>query len=122
MVSLGIMYDTGEGVKMDKKKGERLTFAAAIKGHPSAQVNAGVVSHDRGNFQEAFRFYKMAADQGFTNGEYGAAWFYLSGKLDTGVNVDEAKRLYARAAAKGHEEAKATLARFDALEARKRGA
>ena len=122
MVSLGIMYSRGDGVKLDKKKAERLILAAAKTGHPIAQLNAGISSQDRGNFQEAFRFYKMAADQGYTNAEYSVAWLYHSGKLDTGINLDEAKRFYARAAAKGHEEAKTTLARLEALEARKRGA
>ena len=63
--------------------------------------------------EEAFRLYKMAAEHGLTPAEFNVG---LSNEKGVGVerDVDEAKRWYARAAAKGDERAARALARVEA--------
>ena len=63
--------------------------------------------------EEAFRLYKMAAEQGLTEAEFNVG---LSNEKGVGVerDVDEAKRWYARAAAKGDKSAIKSLARLAA--------
>ena len=63
---------------------------------------------------EAFRFFKLAADQGYTEAENNVGWMYANGH---GVEEDEAEgiRWLERAAAKGLEGAKATLANLREL-------
>ena len=59
---------------------------------------------------------KLAADQGLTEAEYDAAYLYVTGKGLTELVTEEAaeaRRWFERAAAKGHENAKAALAAWD---------
>ena len=62
---------------------------------------------------EAVRFWKLAADQGFTRAAFNLGWMYENGR---GVARDlaEAIRWYERAAAKGDEKAKAAHLRAEA--------
>ena len=65
------------------------------------------------SYRESFRYCKLAADRGYTRAEYNIAVSYKEGE---GVDVDleEARRWYARAAAKGYEKAASALAALDA--------
>jgi TPR repeat protein len=122
MVRLGYAYETGRGVKLDKKKAEELYRAAAdggVAGHSvaAAQNNLGVLLRSANKFEEAFRYFTLAANQGFTDGETNLSACYVNG---TGAEVDLSKARYwtARAVAKGHETAIKNLARLDAHLAR----
>lgn len=61
--------------------------------------------------EEAFRLYKMAAEQGLTSSQYNVGVCY---EKVVGVerDLDEARRWYALAAAKGHERAIKSLAKL----------
>jgi hypothetical protein len=65
------------------------------------------------SYRESFRYCKLAADRGYTAAEFNLAISYRKGE---GVDVDleEARRWYARAAAKGHEKAASALTKLDA--------
>ena len=90
---------------------------AADRGHAVARGNLGNVAYKANDFNEAVRFYGLAAAQGLSKAEY-----MLGLCLEHGLGVptkdsstkqgdlDEAKRLYALAAAKGYEQAKDRLA------------
>ena len=108
MTNLGHMYDTGNGVKLNKKKATNFHRMAADAGHATSQHNLGTFSQIAGDFSEAARKYGLAAAQGLTEAEFMLGNFNHTGR-GVPVNLDEAKRLYALAAAKGHEEAKAAL-------------
>ena len=113
MTHLGRLYVTGSGVKLDKKKAERLFRMAADRGDAVAQFNLAFLLEDEGKFDEAFRYNALAADQGDTVGETNLGCCYRDG---TGTEVDLGKARYwlERAAAKGYEQATKNLAYLDA--------
>jgi len=113
MIRLGYSYATGSGVKLDKKKAERLYRAAADRGDATAQVNFAFLLDAEKKFDEAFRYYALAADQGYTNAENSLGCCYMDGE-GTEVDLGKARYWFERAAAKGHEKATRNLARLDA--------
>ena len=84
---------------------------AADGGHATAQQNLGTCFHRDGQLEEAFRHFKMAAEQGLTSSQYNVGVCY---EKVVGVerDLDEARRWYALAAAKGHERAIKSLAKL----------
>ena len=113
MKNLAGLYETGSGVKLDMKKAEELYRAAADRGHAVAQNNLGVLLRSANKFEEAARYFALAANQGFTDGETNLSACYVNG-TGTEVDLSKARYWFERAAAKGHEpaiEALADLAR-----------
>ena len=113
MMRLGLIYTNGAaGVKVDWKKAKKLFQVAADRGRMDAQMNLATCLLREGAKEEAFRYCKLAAEQGFTEAECALGDHYTRGD---GVDFDplEAKRWYTRAAAKGHEEAKDMLRRTE---------
>jgi hypothetical protein len=113
MNNLGTFYEHGSGVKLDKKKAEELYRTAADRGDAAAQYNLGLLLYSEKRFEEAFRSFALAADQGHTFAENSIGMCYGNG---TGMEVDLGKARYwfERAAAKGHEKATRNLAALDA--------
>ena len=107
------MYQTGSGVKLDKKKAERLFRMAADRGHAVAQTNLAFLLDSQEKFEEAFRYYTLAANQGETVAELNLGGCYTLGR-GTEVDLGKARYWFERAAAKGHETATRNLARLDA--------
>ena len=110
---LGWMYRIGDGVKLDKKKAERLFRMGADRGDAIAQNKLAFLLDAEQKHEEAFRYYALAADQGHTDGEYNLGCCYRDGD---GAEVDLGKSRYwfERAAAKGDEDAIESLAELDA--------
>jgi hypothetical protein len=113
MAHLGEVYEHGEGVKLDTKKAALLYRMAADRGHAVAQSNIGAFLHSEEKFEEAFRYFALAADQGFTGGESNLALCYARGE-GTEVDLGKARCWFERASAKGDENARKNLARLDA--------
>ena len=113
IVNLWKLYETGSGVKLDKKKAERLFRMAADRGSAVAQNKLAFLLHSGQKFEEAFRYHALAADQGFTTAEHNLGYCYLTGK-GTEVDLGKARYWFERAAAKGHEKAIKSLADLDA--------
>ena len=113
MVDLGLSYEKGLGVKLDKKKALQLFRMAADRGDAFAQSNLGALLHSDKKFEESFRYLTLAADQGFTDGEFNLGLGYRDGK-GTEVDLGKARYWFERAAAKGDESARKNLARLDA--------
>ena len=113
MIFLGEFYEHGSGVKLDKKKAERLYRMAADRGDAIAQDNLGILLDAEKKCEEAFRYFALAADQGYTFAENNVGLCYSHG---TGTEVDLGKARYwlERAAAKGYEQATKNLAYLDA--------
>ena len=82
----------------------------ALAGDPAAQVKVGMsyaLASPR-NPKEAIKWFQMAADQGYPDGEY-----RLGGMLDVGVsppNPTEAIKWYTKAAGQGYMDAQYRLA------------
>ena len=70
--SLGVFYDTGQGVTQDSAEALRWYRLAADQGHASAQCNVGVMYSDGltvpQDYAEAARWFRLAADQGMPRG------------------------------------------------------
>jgi tetratricopeptide (TPR) repeat protein len=113
MAFLGELYEHGSGIKLDKKKAERLYRAAADRGDADAQNNLAILLYSEKKFEEAFRYYALAADQGYTSGEFNLGCCYRNGK-GAEVDLGKARYWFERTAAKGYERAKAALAGLDA--------
>jgi hypothetical protein len=110
-----VSHNDGCGVKVNKKKATQLYRMAADRGHVRAQYNLSCMLYDEGpsNDQESFRYCKLAADSGFPEAEHALGICYEDGE-GVDLDLDEARRWYARAAAKGHEKAASALAKLDA--------
>jgi len=115
---LGAAYAAGEGVKLDRRKAARYYRVAADAGDALAQCELGYVLHeglgvDR-DAAEAARYLRLAANAGLAEAEFNLGAAYEAG---SGVDRDraEAERLYARAAARGHRAAAATVDRIAGL-------
>jgi TPR repeat protein len=113
MRCLGGSYAEGLGVKLDKKKAERLCRAAADRGDAVAQNKIACLLHSEEKLEEAFRYFALAADQGFTIGELNLGLCYRGGG-GTEVDLGKARYWLERAAAKGDKDAIESLARLDA--------
>ncbi|EGB07290.1 hypothetical protein AURANDRAFT_64980 [Aureococcus anophagefferens] len=110
MVRLAELYNEGLGVKLDKKKAERLYRTAADRGHAVAQANLGFLLDSVKKHEEAFRYYALAAEQGFTLAEACLGICYRDGD-GTEVDLGKSRYWFERAAAKGNE-----LGDVDAME------
>ena len=111
MCSLSVMYMHGEGVKHNKNKAIQLMRMAADRGVAEAQKMIAGAFDEAGDDQEALRYMTLAGEQGLTEAERTLGNLYAEGAPGVEVDFQEAKRWFARAAAKGDEEAKRNLAR-----------
>ncbi|EGB02368.1 hypothetical protein AURANDRAFT_17073, partial [Aureococcus anophagefferens] len=91
MIHLGLLYENGSGVKLDKKKAMKLYRAAADRGDAVAQFDLGVLLESEKKFEESIRYYALSADQGDTDAEYCLGLCYRDGR---GTEVDLGKARY----------------------------
>jgi hypothetical protein len=113
IVNLGVLCETGRGVKRDHNKAVELFRTAADRGDAVAQSNLGAFLHSEEKFEEAFRYSALAADQGYTGGEFKLGFYYATGH-GTEVDLGKARYWFERAAAKGDQAAIEALAELDA--------
>jgi TPR repeat protein len=115
MTQLGKMYNEGGivGVNQDQEMAIQLWRMAADRGCARGQHNMATMLHPESgrpdaSYEEAYRYYKLAALQGLTEAEHFVGCAHFKGE---GVDRDvgEARRWFTRAAAKGHENAAGTL-------------
>ena len=110
--SIGVKYDTGDGVPQDDAEAVRWYRLAAEQGHVSAQNNLGVMyGTGRGVPQddaEAVRWYRLAAEQGDVSAQNNLGVMYDDG---LGVPLDDAEavRWYRLAAEQGDVSAQNNL-------------
>tara|TARA_B100000482_G_scaffold14706_1_gene10185 strand:- start:43 stop:525 length:483 start_codon:yes stop_codon:yes gene_type:complete len=113
MVRLGILYADGSGVKLDKKKAERLYRMGADRGDAVAQSFLAVYLAGEEKHEEAFRYHALAANQGYTDAEFNLGCCYGDG-AGTEVDLGKARYWFERAAAKSCQPAIEALAYLDA--------
>lgn len=79
-----------------------------------SQYNKGYEYDRQGNYLEAVKWYRKAAEQGYANAQYNLGWCYDLGR---GVARDyvEAAKWYRKAAAQGHSTAQIALERLEKL-------
>ena len=111
---LGVMYKNGYYVKKDDKKAFEWYTIATQNGHATAQNNlAYMYEHGhyvKQNYKKAVELYTQAAEQGDKYAQYNLGRMYYYGK----VEKDETKAInwWKKAAAQGHEDAKAALVKL----------
>jgi len=111
MMNLGNQYEWGDGVKQNTIKAIQLYRMASDRGDARAQCFLGCILREMGDYEEAVKFFRLSADQGFADSEYDLACCYAHGQgLD--VDLDEAERLMRRAAAKRNPAALGALGRM----------
>lgn len=106
-LNLGIMYQNGEGSKIDNSQAFKYCSEAYKKNSSLSWVIGSLYQDGIGvekNAKEAVKYFKYAVEKEIPEGEFFLALCYLSG---TGVNKDskEFKRLIESAASKGHRPA-----------------
>jgi len=62
--NIGLAYNNGEGVEVDKKKARYYYELAAMKGHTRARHNLGCLEGRAGNIDQAMRHFTIAARNG----------------------------------------------------------
>jgi len=110
---LGWMYRIGDGVKLDKKKAERLFRMAADRGHAPAQFNLWDLHQSDDEEEEGLPYLERAAALGYTRAEsaLGCEHRFLGPVVQH--DLGKAKHWLARAAAKGDEVAIRLLENID---------
>jgi hypothetical protein len=63
-LNLGISYENGSGVGVDKKKAKHYWELAAMDGNVSARYNLGIIEGRVGNFERSFKHLILAARAG----------------------------------------------------------
>ena len=110
--SIGVKYDTGEGVPQDDAEAVIWYRRAAEQGHAGAQYSLGrMYDIGRGapeDDAEAVRWYRLAAEQGDASAQYNLGVMYGTGE---GVPQDDAEavRWFRLAAEQGHAGAQYSL-------------
>ena len=83
-VSLGSMYDHGEGVPQDSQQALNWYAKAAAQGDPEAQANLGLMfEQGRGvpqDFLQATAWYTLAAEQGHLKAQVNLGMMYYQGQ------------------------------------------
>jgi TPR repeat protein len=112
-LSLGSMYEQGQGVTQDYAEAARWYERAATAGHTSAQFNLALLYETgRGvprDLEKAAYWFRKAAEQGDRDAAYNLGVIYATG-FGKGVATDpreaaEALKWLGRAAGKGHPQA-----------------
>ena len=62
--NLGVHYDNGNGVEIDKKKADHFYELAAINGNVKARHQLGCVEGQAGNHQRSYKHFLLAAKAG----------------------------------------------------------
>lgn len=104
-ITLGIMYDYGQGVPKDDAAATEWYRKAALHGIPTVQHNLGVKYFEgigiEKDYAEAARWWRMAADLGFAESQYSLGEMYAWG-LGPAKDEEAAARWYLAAAEQGH--------------------
>ena len=112
---LGTMYEQGNGVKLDLEKAMQLFRLGTTRGDNSSRYKLALMLRKDGRHEEAFPHWQENAERGCTTSEYFLARCFEDGdgvKLDE----DEARRWFARAAAKGDAGSQEALRALDGLD------
>lgn len=104
-ITLGIMFDYGQGVAKDDAQATGWYRKAAMQGMPAVQHNLGVKYFEGigigKDYTEAARWWRMAAKLGFAESQYSLGEMYAYG-IGAPKQEDEAAGWYRLAAGQGH--------------------
>jgi len=90
---IGIAYENGEGVKVNKKKANYYYELAAIRGNVSARYNLGIEEENEGNMDRALKHYMIAVGAGDSDSVNSIKRMYTNGQA-TKEDYMKALQLY----------------------------
>lgn len=83
MYNLGVIYDNGLGVSVNKSEAVNWYKLAADNNHKIAQFNLAWMyfngDHLEKDFFQAFKYYELSAKQGYNKAQFNLASLYYSG-------------------------------------------
>jgi enhanced entry protein EnhC len=113
--NLGLIYEYGKGIPVDKQKAKSFFTLAAQQGHAKAMTQLGGLFFKgvdgKRDDQQALYWYKKAADLG-ENGALYQLGLYAETGVATRINYTDALNYYQKAADLGNDKAKLALARM----------
>jgi TPR repeat protein len=111
-ISLGSMYENGQGVTQDYTQTISWYRKAADQGSSLGQFNLGIMyGTGRGvalNYVQAAYWYRKAADQGIVDAQYNLGWMYSTGR-GVAEDYNQAVYWYRKAAEQGDANAQFRL-------------
>ena len=115
---MGLRYWLGLGTERSSQESTRWHVRAAAKGYKDAidsmkekehQYTWATQLHDENDHVGAFRQFKLSADQGFALAVFAVGTYYEEGLGGVDLDIDEAKRWYARSDTEAAKSALAAL-------------
>ncbi|RGY02117.1 tetratricopeptide repeat protein [Odoribacter splanchnicus] len=110
---LGICYEIGKGVEMNKYKAAEYFKKAAEQGHVDAQWHMGVCYYTGNgvamNKVKAVEWVRKAAERGHILAQHSLGNFYLNGETGLPMNKVKAAEWYQKSANQGYAEAQFEL-------------
>ena len=112
LVYLAMAYEKGEGVPQDSEKAMALYQQAGTAGEEAGSYGAGRMHQETADYQEAAKWYRMAAEKGHGNSLRQLAYFALYG---SGQEKDEAlaKKLAEQALSAGADDMEELVSLLD---------
>jgi len=113
-ILLGWSYLSGDGAMVNDETVAQWYRRAAEQGYPQAQKNLGELCQAAQSYDEALKWFNLAAAQGDLDALFNLGMCHANGQ---GVlrDDDAALRLYKRAAAEGHADAAEAVAELEAI-------
>jgi uncharacterized protein len=108
MYTLGYMYSNGVGTDVNETESRKWFTKSALAGDVFAANRLGHEAVENGRGEEAITWYKKAAEQGDSYGEFNLGLCYENG-IGTPIDRKKAKHWYQKAALKGDPQAKERL-------------
>jgi uncharacterized protein len=105
---IGLAKISGRGVKKNEKEGVDWLKKSSKNGYPNASAVLGNIDYKKNNFEDAFKWYQLGADQGSRSAQINMAHLMQKG-LGTKRNESEAFRLLILLSEKGYAEAQVQI-------------
>ncbi len=102
MYNVGLDYYHGDGVEKDINQTKEWYRKAAEKNHPGAANNLAGLYEQSGDYSNAVKYWRIAADGGNNNSQFALGMCYLQGVYGCAKNTQLAIQLFKKAADQGH--------------------
>lgn len=117
-VTLGVMYDYGQGVAKDPEEAMKWYIKAAKQGIPVVQHDVGV-KYFQGtgvpqSYEKAAYWWEQSANAGLADSQFNLGLMYYRG-LGLKQDYNKARELFQKAAEQGHSHAQYSLAVMNAF-------
>lgn len=105
---LGNRYSDGNGVTKDAAAASAWWTKAAVQGNVRAQHNLGMAFERNKDYSNAMKFYRLAAEQGFSRSQSALGGMYFGGR-GTAIDLREAEKWFRLSVAQGDSTGQVSL-------------